>query len=368
MFRSSGGARQTCILMQHPAALDDDLDFTEPSGQGSVYKRSSREAEAGGDETRFPVAITPHALLSRLILVIGLSLTLFSVGTLLFISGFFLSKDDLPYISNGRIIPFPPLFPHLDPARLQLNREESVYYVESSGPRAPRSTGSHVDSDGSPRPLYLEQFTDPKLFPLSSEPEPCQVQPCRSSWVSVTPYDRVVVFLIDAMRYDFLLWDPDASSACEDDATKECVRAPSGLRPFYRNRMPLAHDLLRRSDADLQRFLLSLVKNREMSAEELGSSAAALKKDLSSRETKLPPSASQTSPASLPSTYNWGGNRFTRLYIFEADPPTATTQRLSGLATGSMPSFFSVRFSGFSTRRVRKERHSRWEHALGGWL
>ncbi|CDI73670.1 hypothetical protein, conserved [Eimeria praecox] len=344
MLRSSVGGRQTCILMQRGLTAANGNHLPEPSRGNSLHEGPLfKEAEAGEDESGFLPIITSQALLCRGVLVIGLSLTLFVVGTLLFIRGFFLSKDDLPYISSGRAIPFPPLFPHLDPAQLQLNTEEGVYYVDGSSPRAGRRKGEHVDADGDSRPLLLEQFTDPQLVPVSADPEPCQTQPCQSSWISVTPYHRVIVFLIDAMRFDFLLWDPEASNDCESDATKECTGAPFGLRPFYRNRMPFAHDLLRRSDADLQRFLHSLVEGRE--AQGQGNSSGTVQENRIAPEAKLQAGASvpQESSAALPSSNSWGGNRFTRLYIFEADPPTATTQRLTGLATGSMPSFFSVR-------------------------
>ncbi|CDJ50798.1 hypothetical protein, conserved [Eimeria brunetti] len=342
MFHPSGGVRQR-IYKQPPATVENGAHLTGPPGKGSaVNGHLLREAADGENECSYPPLVTSRNVFCRLILVIALSLTLFAVGTLLFIGGFFLSRENLPYISNGRVIPFPPLFPHLDPARLQLNREEGLYYVEKGIPRGPRSTSEHVDADGAPQPLHLEQFTNPTLAAVSSEPEPCQTENCGSSWVSVTPYDRVVVLLIDALRFDFLLWDPEASRACEDNATKECAGAPSGLRPFYRNRLPFAHDLLRRSDAELQRFLFSLI-NGNNAPKKAVNSTTAMQKDVN--ETKLATGASepQAGPTGLSSIDSWGGNRFTRLYIFEADPPTATTQRLTGLATGSMPSFFTVR-------------------------
>ncbi|CDJ36670.1 uncharacterized protein EMH_0002360 [Eimeria mitis] len=364
-LRSSGGPRER-VGMQRQAIVSSKIDLTERSGESCVDKWPlSRETAAAGDVASFSAPTTFTGLFSRLLSVIGLSLTLFSVGTLLFIGGFFLSRDDLPFISNGRAIPFPPLFPHLDPAQLQLNKEEGIYYADNSSPGAPRGSGEHGDTEGAPRPLYLEQFTDPKLVSVSSEPGYCQTEHCSSSWLSVTPYDRVVIFLIDAMRFDFLLWDPDASNACEDNATKECLAAPSGLRPFYRNRMPFAHDLLRRSDADLQKFLLSLMDGKE-TPPGIGNSTTLAQEDLSTLETKLPPDASgsQGRSAGLPSIDNWGGNRFTRLYIFEADPPTATTQRLTGLATGSMPSFFSVSLNGIPTRPLLKGRDASFEACL----
>ncbi|KAL8445960.1 hypothetical protein Emag_004925 [Eimeria magna] len=69
---------------------------------------------------------------------------------------------------------------------------------------------------------------------------------------------------------------------------------------------------------------------------------------------------------------HWGGNHFTRLYIFEADAPTATTQRLTGLATGSMPSFFSDLHTvdnGVKAEMPKEFAKSDWSflvgHALG---
>ncbi|KAL8453901.1 hypothetical protein Emed_000612 [Eimeria media] len=264
--------------------------------------------------------------------VLLLALSMLIGGTMFFIKGFFLSRDDLPYISNARDLPFPPLFPHLHPHELHLNKEEGVYYV--SPPIAPTQPSEAVETPQTAEELVqvnLETFLNPELNSMATEADTCDAGECKTSWVSVTPYDRVLILLIDAMRFDFLLWDPEATNTCENNennVTLECKPAPLTLRPFYRNRLPFAHDLLRRSDADLKLFFRYLMERE-----------AREDADDHARDVDVAPSRTQEEMR----REHWGGNHLTRLYLFEADSPTATTQRLTGLATGSMPSFFSVR-------------------------
>lgn len=319
------------------AARQHGLAFTEKNSQKLL-------SDVEGCERRFAASASKD-LCCWLVLVIGLALGLLSVGMIFFVKGFFLSRDDLPYISNGRSLPFPPLFPHLDPALLYLNRQEQVYYVQPSL-KSSRGAGQQSESRRPLTALNMDSFLNPLFDGTLKEAEVCDSSDCNLSWVSVTPFDRVVVLLIDALRFDFLLWDPDAQSACPNDATLECQPVPPGLRPFYRNRLRIAHDLLRRSDEDLSCFLASLLGQQgEYACNNKGSSAGQKQADRSPPLQKdIDPSVIQAhSKKRLPP--NHGGNRFSRLYLFEADAPTATTQRVTGIATGSMPTFFSVRLS-----------------------
>lgn len=344
LSRSMEACHQTCILVQRPNSIANGQCTTHPSAMGSLKDTAENPpSESEGYERSFPASASKD-LFWRLALIIGLALPLLVAGLLLFVNGFFLSRDDLPYISNGRALPFPPLFPHLDPAPLHLNREEGTYYVDTTAENR-RGVDKPFSREVGLMPLDLGSFLSPRVDSNFTEADICRTGACRSSWVSVTPYDRVVILLIDAMRFDFLLWDPEASNACGNDAASECAPAPPGLRPFYRNRVPFVHDLLRRTDTDLLRFLASFVGRQQALSKEDGEDRTSQVRPIVNLPTERPMRDSFAADTiSSYSASDWGGNHFTRLYIFEADPPTATTQRLTGLATGSMPSFFSVRF------------------------
>ncbi|XP_026190972.1 uncharacterized protein LOC34623068 [Cyclospora cayetanensis] len=341
--RTPSKSHQTCIPVHLPGSprnMSLKAPPSVPHSTGDELHRSPGGLMRSGSFLANPGS---RAVLWQLAVIIGLTLPLLALGMFFFINGFFLSRDDVPYISDGREIPFPPLFPHLDPARIHLNTEQGVYYVQASQGAARSNALQQTEA---PAPLELEHYLHPQLEAFASEPDACTTSECATSWISVFPYDRVLILLVDALRFDFLLWDPKASNACGTSAASECAPAPLSLRPFYRNRVPFVHDLLRRSDADLQRFLSILVRGGEARANESnGEDTSASQKDSALLAGGLPadPPVSHSSSAGLSSASASGGNHFSRLYIFEADPPTATTQRLTGIATGSMPSFFSLR-------------------------
>lgn len=289
----------------------------------------------------------------RLVLTVGLTLPMTVGGLLLFMHGFFLLVDDLPYKSTGQNLPFPPLFPHLDPRPLHLNREEGTYFVKSSNESVSVSGSNQpLRDDETFTPLRLESYLEPRIDSASIDAAVCKAPKCNSSWISVTPFNRVVILLIDAMRFDFMLWDPEVDNACKKTETSECLPASLNVRPHYRNRLPLVHDLLRRSDANLQRFLLALLERAEAEGQETVKTQPDEGVDPPTEEQR-PDLTDVVNATRLPEGH-WGGNRFTRLYIFEADTPTATIQRLTGLATGSMPRFFSVRSRNSKSCEDRK--------------
>ncbi|KAL8429105.1 hypothetical protein Efla_003158 [Eimeria flavescens] len=339
---------ETRILVQPNDLAADSLSKPTHHDGDSVRDRFSWtgcESEMGAAVPSSPSP--PTALVCRLAVTVVLALSMLAGGMLLFINGFFLSRDDLPYISTGRELPFPPLFPHLHPVSLELNRQEGIYYARLPKVTVPGDGNDERKQDGPAlKQVDLKDYLTSQLSSLTTGADACETVDCDVSWVSVTPFDRAVILLIDAMRFDFLLWDPEVASACQNDTSLECEPASPAVRPFYRNRLPFVHDLLRRADPDLNTFITSLVrrqttrkvgiyggKRTQAEPNTAGSSS------LSERHTPADPSKTQGSSQGK----GWGGNHFTRLYIFEADPPTATTQRLTGLATGSMPSFFSVR-------------------------
>ncbi|KAL8272868.1 hypothetical protein Esti_003177 [Eimeria stiedai] len=343
---SSNSHHEPCILVQSYGSKTSS-PCTPPSPKADSFKGrlSARNNEDEALEISSP-SFAPSDTMLRLGAVSFLAVLMLIGGTLLFIKGFFLSRDDLPYISNGRDLPFPPLFPHLHPHSLHLKREEGVYYVSPKG-QAPQSSGATETLHGGEElvKVNLESFLNPQLSSMVTKADTCDAVDCKTSWVSVTPYDRVVILLIDAMRFDFLLWDPDAVKTCKSKATLECEPAPQTLRPFYRNRLPFAHDLLRRSDAELKLFF-SYLLGREVTKDTDdhgdGSPQAGVDSSGSDDAPTIDLNVTASRAQAPPAAEQWGGNRFTRLYLFEADTPTATTQRLTGLATGSMPSFFSV--------------------------
>ncbi|KAL8432546.1 hypothetical protein ACSSS7_004543 [Eimeria intestinalis] len=344
MTRSSSSHHEPCILVRsHNSRTSSPRGPPSPENDSFQDGLSSKYDKDEALEISCP-PLAPSDTMLRLGTVILLAFSMLIGGTILFIKGFFLSRDDLPYISNGRDLPFPPLFPHLHPHSLHLKREEGAYYVLPND-KAPQ-TSDAIETLQAGEELVrvnLESFLSPQLSSMATKAETCDAADCKTSWVSVTPYDRAMILLIDAMRFDFVLWDPDATNTCENKATLECEPAPPTLRPFYRNRLPFAHDLLRRSDSELKQFLSYLLK-RELAkdTDDRGDGSSQADVNISGfDDSHTVNSNSGASKAQAPPTRSWGGNRFTRLYIFEADAPTATTQRLTGLATGSMPSFFS---------------------------
>ncbi|ANQ10842.1 Uncharacterized protein PCOAH_00055530 [Plasmodium coatneyi] len=96
------------------------------------------------------------------------------------------------------------------------------------------------------------------------------------------PYDRIVVLLIDALRFDFTLYDPNYKKEIEnDESIDERKNTPKEVRFFQNNMMNLHH-------------MLKTEKDKTM------------------------------------------------LFLFEADAPTVTTSRLKSMVIGSIPNYLDL--------------------------
>ncbi|GAW83523.1 GPI ethanolamine phosphate transferase 3 [Plasmodium gonderi] len=96
------------------------------------------------------------------------------------------------------------------------------------------------------------------------------------------PYDRIVILLIDALRFDFTLYDPNYKKEKEDDESIDEEKNTTNNVRFFQNNMMNLHNILK------------------------------------SEKEK------------------------TRLFRFQADAPTVTTSRLKSMVIGSIPNFLDI--------------------------
>lgn len=305
---------------------------------------SKFEIEQRDHDAEAAVLSLSRSIAIRLNLALGVAVGLMLVGVGLFLRGFFLSKSDLPNVSSANDRPFPPLFPHLSPVELNLDKKSNAYFSSVQACKTGDEDNVKLSSDqASPSPLTLDHFLNKisVLLPNSAFQANSDGYGCSPSWLPVYPYDRVAVHLIDAMRFDFVLWDPTASECSKGNgAAAACESAPASTRPFYRNRMPFIHDLLRKSVSELELYLRNAVG--ESSARNFETSGNGGKGSDSRLAGARSGGALLETFEKSPARCSGDGNPFARLFVFEADPPTGTVQRVKGLTTGSMPSFFSV--------------------------
>ncbi|KJP86434.1 hypothetical protein AK88_03896 [Plasmodium fragile] len=96
------------------------------------------------------------------------------------------------------------------------------------------------------------------------------------------PYDRIVILMIDALRFDFTLYDPNYNKELENDESLVAEKNTSKEVKFFQNNMTLLHDILKTEKEQ------------------------------------------------------------TMLFRFQADAPTITTSRLKSMVIGSIPNYLDL--------------------------
>ena len=143
------------------------------------------------------------------------------------------------------------------------------------------------------------------------------------------PYDRVVWLMIDALRYDFVV--SDGRYRCAD--AKLCHQ---GHMPFLSELSSQVGAATASSKLAVQHVVCErnlLSRSRLLR----GARAADAKHCLQPPASAVP---SHSSP--LPLWSHCILQDAARSFMFVADAPTTTTQRLKSLATGGLPSFFDI--------------------------
>ncbi|CBZ54348.1 conserved hypothetical protein [Neospora caninum Liverpool] len=291
-------------------------------------------------------------------LLFGIGLLLVA-ATFFFLKGFFLSRIELGVFSSSEL-PFPPLFLHLHPY-------DDALRAGDRDARPPRRDEETADASPS--------------CPLSPSPA-CSNAPPRAassatsahSWVSVYPYEQLLLLLVDALRFDFAWWEPGKRPAAlppnllspRFSLTPPHGGAPAGAAaastaastaPSVASAPPASPG----SSTDVAcspkkpawtqprdlRFFSQFFGDAKKNGEDEGTGDSETGEDAPPHHNHMPSlhfllAHDRHLVAESPFS--------SRLFVFEADAPTATTQRLKALGSGTLPTFFEVRESFASSR------------------
>jgi len=278
----------------------------------TVTVEESSVSEKHGWLPRLRSFISTHSL--PLLLLYFLCLQLASL--LIFTGGFFLTRFELD-MHQSCALPF---------------HHDGTHPLESSGIGVDTVRRSVSDSDsGNITGLHDAGVADNDTIASSAS----SLSP-PSCWYP-RQYDRVVILLIDALRFDFMLWnhtlDHELKQARAQKQTKnEAGAAGSGgstsnaegtdgpsIPPFV-NAMPIMGEIL---------------------------------PPLPDERLHAPPSPSPHAGHAA-------------LYRFVADPPTVTMQRIKGLTTGGLPTFIDIKDNFGSSAIVEDNWIWQLKHAQTG--
>ncbi|PFH35290.1 hypothetical protein BESB_061770 [Besnoitia besnoiti] len=313
--------------------------------------------------SRYPSPPALPALWLPLLLLCGVG-ALLSGATFFFLKGFFLSRIQLEQFSSPEVLPFPPLFAHLHPAHAPAERPDA----ERASWETPRQEEENPQRTPNAHTPSRNASSSSSSLSSSSSSSPGSASSGSSGWVSVYPYEHLVLLLVDALRFDFAFWDPG----------KKPPTLPPRLEASPRFSLSPANPDLHTKGAQHGPSSSSASSFSSLAEPQSSSSAAwAVPRDLRffSRffgESSLPAgvggedgknaegveAAEGAEAAEAPAHHNnMEALHFllshdrkldsrspfsSRLFVFEADAPTATTQRLKALASGTLPTFFEV--------------------------
>ncbi|ESS32442.1 putative transmembrane protein [Toxoplasma gondii RUB] len=296
----------------------------------------------------------PGELLMRvpLFLLFGIGFLL-AAGTFFFLKGFFLSRVELGVFSSASELPFPLLFPHLHPTA---EARPPATAQEPPATARERVGGTQArQADGDRRRAASAESSLPSRGPAASA-NPAAPGAPSSSWVSVYPYERLLLILVDALRFDFAWWEPGKRPV----PLPPHLKTPRFSLTPWRDRGSASTSPSPSPDSaaapQVEKAPWTQPRDLSFFSEFFGEVDRHLEDSTnSSVETPEAPPHHNYMPflhfllahdRHLVSTSPFSS----RLFIFEADAPTATTQRLKALGSGTVPTFFEIRESFDSSR------------------
>ena len=264
--RSRNLPSSTHLITPDVGVADTDL-YPADSAMAAAASTATATATCSSD------VHSAHSLLRRYAFPL-LLLTFFVlqlIAMLLFTGGFFLTRVELP------------LTQRCEPPETAQHRADNLAMLFAKRNTASTNGESGADALSAASAASAE---------LSSSLRPA------SCWYP-RQFDRVVILLIDALRFDFLLYNSTEAMA-QATADSNAVlgieeEAEQRIEPF-KNGLPVVSAVLH-------------------------------------------------SPATA---------RYSSLFRFEADPPTVTMQRLKGLTTGGLPTFIDIK-DNFGSKEVEED-------------
>ncbi|KEP67432.1 UNVERIFIED_CONTAM: hypothetical protein HHA_224920 [Hammondia hammondi] len=299
-----------------------------------------------------------------LFLLFGIGFLL-AAATFFFLKGFFLSRVELGVFSSASELPFPLLFPHLHPSA-EAGSSATAQEPPTAGRERVRGTQARQEDgdrrrEASRRPCAAASSADSCLAsrgPASSAaPSASPVAPS-SSWVSVYPYERLLLILIDALRFDFAWWEPGKRPAPLPPhlKTRRFSLTPWGDRGSASTSPSPSPDSAAAPRVEKEPW--TQPRDLGFFSQFFGEVDRHLEDstDFGVEAPEAPPHHNDMPFLHFLLAHDRhlvSASPFSsRLFIFEADAPTATTQRLKALGSGTVPTFFEIRESFDSSRMI----------------